>query len=191
MELKNLKTEFIGKDFKYFKTLESTQEYIKKLDKEEKTKNGTVVLADIQTGGIGTHQRKWYTGKGNNLAFTFVLYPDCNIKKLENLTILLAESLVQTIKELYGYELTIKEPNDIVFLGRKLGGILTESITEGEITKKIFIGVGFNVNQDRFPGNLEKIATSLKKMFEGVFVREDILITFLEIFEKKYLELVG
>ena len=191
MELKNLKTEFLGKDFKYFEILESTQDYIKIIDKEEKAKNGTLILADVQTSGIGTHQRKWYTGKGNNLAFTFVLYPNCNIKKIQNLTIVLAESLVQTIKELYGYELRIKEPNDIVFLERKLGGILTESITEGEIVKKIFIGIGFNVNQEKFPGNLEKIASSLNKMFEGIFVRENILVRFLEIFEKRYLELIA
>ena len=190
MELKNLQTQFIGKDFKYFEVLDSTQSYIKKLDSEKKTSNGTLVYAEVQTAGIGTHERKWYTSKGNNLAFTFVLYPNCNIKKLENITIILAECLVQTVKELYGYELKIKSPNDIVYLERKIGGILTESITEGEIIKKLFIGIGFNVNQDKFPGNLEKIASSLKKMFEGVFVREDILVRFLEIFEKKYLELL-
>lgn len=190
MELKNLTTQFVGKDFKYFEVLDSTQSYIKKIDNEGKTKDGTLVCAEMQTAGIGTHERKWYTSKGNNLAFTFVLYPNCNIKKLENITIILAECLVQTIKELYGYILNIKEPNDIVYLERKLGGILTECITEGEIIKKIFIGVGFNVNQEKFPGNLEKTATSLKKMFEGNFVREHILIKFLEIFEKKYLELL-
>lgn len=190
MKLTNLQTQFIGKDFRYFDVLDSTQNEIKRLDKKQITKNGTLVYAEVQTAAIGTHERKWYTSKGNNLAFTFVLYPNCNIQKMENITIILAESLVQTIKELYGYELQIKEPNDIVFLGKKLGGILTESITEGEMIKKIFVGIGFNVNQDKFPGNLDKIATSLKKMFDGVFVREDILIRFLEIFEKRYLELL-
>ena len=190
MQLRNLKTEFLGKDFKYFETLDSTQNYIKELDKENAIQNGTVICAGAQTAGIGTHERKWYTSKGNNLAFTFVLYPECNIKKMENLTTILAESMVQTIKEVYGYELKIRKPNDIVFLERKMGGILTESITEGETIKKIFVGIGFNVNQEKFPGNLEKIATSLKKMFEGVFVCEDILARFLEIFEDKYLKLL-
>lgn len=190
MELKNLTTEFLGQDFKYFKTLDSTQNYMKQLDKEGVSKNGTVVFAEMQHAAVGTHERKWYTGKGENLAFTFILYPNCNIKKLEKLTIILAESFVQAIEELYGHELQIKEPNDIVFLGRKMGGILTESITEGEITKKVFVGIGFNVNQEKFPGNLEKIAISLKKAFEGVFVREDILKKFFEIFEKRYLELI-
>lgn len=190
MELKNIKTEFLGKDFKYFQVLNSTQAYAKKLDKEGKSKNGTLVVADVQTAGIGTHQRKWYTGKGDNLAFTFVLYPNCHIKKIENLTLILSESLIETVKDLYGYELRIKEPNDIVFLGKKMGGILTESITEGELVKKIFIGIGFNVNQEIFPGNLEEIATSLNRMFEGEFNCEEILTRFVEIFEKKYLELI-
>ena len=71
-----------------------------------------------------------------------------------------------------------------------MGGILTESMTEGETTKKIFIGIGFNVNQISFPGNLENIATSLKREFKADFSRKDILIRFLEIFEEQYLNLL-
>ena len=85
------------------------------------------------------------------MAFSFVLYPNCNIKNLDKLTIIIAESLVQAVKELYLITLEIKKPNDIIFQGKKLCGILTEGITEGEITKKVFIGIGFNVNETIFP----------------------------------------
>ena len=77
-----------------------------------------------------------------------------------------------------------------MYKNKKMGGILTESIIEGNIAKKIFIGIGFNVNQEEFPGNLGDIATSLKKEFQADFSREDILSRFLEIFEDAYLDLI-
>ncbi len=151
MKLDNIKNKFLGKEIKYFEVLPSTQRYVKEMDKKNEIQEGEIIFAERQTDGVGTHSRKWYTGKNNNLAFSFVLYPNCNIKNLDKLTIIIAESLVQAVKELYLITLEIKKPNDIIFQGKKLCGILTEGITEGEITKKVFIGIGFNVNETIFP----------------------------------------
>ena len=49
------------------------------------------------------------------------------------------------------------------------------------------MGIGFNVNQEAFPGNLSEIATSLKIEFGGEYDREAILKKFLELFEEKYI----
>lgn len=185
-----MNTKFLGQKIQYFDIITSTQEYLKSKEKLGEILEGEIIFADKQTAGIGTHQRKWFTGKGDNLAFSFALFPNCDIRKLERLTIIIAESLVQAIKELYLINLQIKEPNDIMYKTKKIGGILTESITEGNNVKKIFIGIGFNVNQVIFPGNLEEIATSLKKEFNADFSRNDILNRFLEIFEEKYLFLI-
>ena len=179
-------TKFLGKKIKYFDTISSTQEYVR----NEKVEEGEIVFAERQTAGIGTHQRKWYTGKNDNLAFSFVLFPNCDIKKLDLLTTVIAESLVQAVRELYLITLQIKKPNDVMYKNKKMGGILTESSIEGNIAKKIFIGIGFNVNQEEFQGNLGDIATSLKKEFQADFSREDILSRFLEIFEDAYLDLI-
>lgn len=181
-----LKTKFLGQKITKFQTITSTQEYVK----HQEILEGEIILAECQTSGVGTHDRKWYTGKQSNLAFSFALFPNCNIKKLDTLTIVIAESFIQAIKELYNITLVIKKPNDIMYKDKKMGGILTESITEGEMAKKVFIGIGFNVNQEKFPGNLGDIATSLKREFKSDFSREDILVKFLEIFEKRYLDLI-
>lgn len=187
MELNNLQTKLIGQDFRFFESIDSTQSYVKNLDMENEVSDGSVIFSDIQTAGIGTHSRKWYTGKGKNLAFTFVLYPNSKIKDFERFTFMIAETMLEAIQNLYGINLQIKIPNDIVYNGKKIGGILTESVSNGEIIKKIFIGIGFNVNQESFPGNLSKIATSLKIEFGGEYDRELILKRFLELFEEKYL----
>ena len=121
---------------------------------------------------------------------TFILYPDCNIKKISNFTRLIAEVMIKAIKNLYGYELEIKAPNDIIYKNKKIAGILTESNSEGEIVKRICVGIGLNINQTEFPGNLEKIASSLKKEFNIEFSKEDIITEFFNIFEKEYLKLL-
>lgn len=187
MELNNLQTKFLGQNFIFFESIDSTQNYVKKLDKENEAENGMVVFSEVQTAGIGTHSRKWYTGKGKNLAFTFVLYPECSIKEFERFTFMIAETMLEAIQILYNINLQIKIPNDIVYNGKKVGGILTESVQNSNTVKKIFVGIGLNINQESFPGNLSDIATSLKIEFGGEYDREEILKKFLELFEEKYL----
>lgn len=83
-------------------------------------RNGLVVIAERQTKGKGTNGRIWFTEEGKNLTFSFLLRPDCNIQKLQNLTITIAEVMIRIIQEIYGYTLDIKYPNDIVKSGKKL-----------------------------------------------------------------------
>ena len=85
MELKGLKTDFLGKNIIFFPTLDSTQKKIKSLKQPE---NGTVVITDKQIAGVGTHERKWYTGNGDNIAVSFVLRPNCKLEKMETITMI-------------------------------------------------------------------------------------------------------
>jgi len=89
----------------------------------------------------GTHGRKWYTDEANNIAFSFLVEANCEIEKLEGLTLEIAEIMLEVIKRLYGISLGIKSPNDIVYQGKKLGGILTETKLKGEVVKYIVIGI--------------------------------------------------
>ena len=97
--LENLETVKLGRNFIYYDELESTQKLAKQLA-EENVEDGTVILADYQTAGIGTYDRKWYSNKGQNISFTFLLYPNCNIKRLDSITTEIAEKIVKTIYEL-------------------------------------------------------------------------------------------
>jgi len=184
-----LKTKFIGKELKYYKTLESTHILAKSLE-EQDISNGMIIFADSQTGGIGTHQRKWFTGQAENLSFNIILLPDCDMRKFEKLTIIIAECLVYTIKKLYNVELFIKKHNDVILNNKKLAGILTETVAIGNTIKKLYIGIGININQIDFPGNLKDIATSLKKEFQKDFDRIEIFSEFLEVFEKRYIDII-
>ena len=84
------------------------------------------------------------------------------------------------IKKLYNINLKIKKPNDLMLNNKKICGILTEISTIGEKINYMLISLGFNVNEEKFPEEIENIATSLKKEYNKEFKREDIIITFIE-----------
>jgi len=150
VQLKNLTTKFLGKDFWYYEEIDSTQEEIWRRIQKGTIKNGTLILADIQTKGKGTHGRTWYTDQKENLAFSFALEVNCKIQKLEGVTIKIAEILVEVFYKLYGIKLQIKSPNDLVYQGKKLGGILTEVKTKGTLVKYIVIGIRYKHDTREF-----------------------------------------
>lgn len=183
-KIKNAKTKNIGKEIEYFKKISSTHIYGKEKALQEKN-SGKIIIAETQTNGIGTKGRAWYTGENKNIAMTIILKPKCKIGQLEGLTVKIAECMKQTIKELYKIELQIKKPNDLMLNNKKISGILTEINTISEKINYLLISIGFNVNEDNFSKETENIATSLKKEYRKDFIREDIIIKFIENLEKE------
>lgn len=185
---KKLNTKFIGRNIYTYDMLNSTQDEIKK---KEDIANGSVIIAEIQSNGKGTHGRKWFTDEKNkNIAMTFVLYPNCEIKRIENITVIIAKCIVDSIYKLYNIKLDIKSPNDIVVNNKKIGGILTETKIVGQKVRAIYVGIGLNVLQEKFNAQLQDIASSIKNEFGIECVREDIISMFFNIFEKYYIKII-
>lgn len=159
-----------------YEELDSTQLEAKRLVEKNSASDGTIIVAKNQINGIGTHGRKWISKKDESITFTIILMPNCKIEKLENFTLKIAECVVDVFYELYNIKLNIKKPNDIVFNGKKIGGILTESKVYKNIVKYIFIGIGLNTNQINFPEELQDIATSIKNEF-NIDVDNNTIIT--------------
>lgn len=186
-ELKNIETLYIGKEILYFNEVDSTQKEAERRISSNIAKNGEIIIANKQIAGKGTHGRKWYTEENENIAFSLVLFPNCNINKFKDLTLIIAECMVNTLKQLYNIDVQIKNPNDIIYNNLKLGGILTQTVTVAEIVKNLVIGIGLNVNQLNFVEEIKNIATSLKREFINIeFSREDIIKEFCEKFEIEY-----
>ena len=115
---------------------------------------------------------------------TILLKKEWQVNELEGLTIKIAEAIQRGIKELLSVSLIIKKPNDLFLNGKKICGILTECSSTHHKVNYILIGIGFNVNEETFEGNLSDIATSLKKECRREFKREEIVIKILEELEK-------
>ena len=112
----------------------------------------------------GTHGRKWYTDQTENIAFSiYIDTKQCNVQKIEGLTIEIAKIVIEVFKELYNIELEIKFPNDIIYKDKKIGGILTQAKVNGSKVKYIVIGIGINTNQEKFNKEIERNSIFNKK----------------------------
>jgi BirA family biotin operon repressor/biotin-[acetyl-CoA-carboxylase] ligase len=188
MRLKNLKTKYLGKNTFYYKTIDSTQKEIWRRVEKNKIKNGSLVFTDIQTSGIGTHGRTWYTDEEKNIAFSFFIEMNCNIQKLDGLTKKIAEIIIEIFEDKYQIKLEIKEPNDIYYNSKKLGGILTETKIISDEVKYLVIGIGINTNKEKFAEEIKDIATSIKKEFNIKVDTKDFITEFCNRFENEIIE---
>ena len=97
MKLTNLKTKYLGRDFIFYNQIDSTQNEIFRRIENNNIKNGTLVMADIQTNGKGTHGRIWHTNETQNIAFSFYIEVNCSPQKLEGVTIEVAKIIAGAV----------------------------------------------------------------------------------------------
>ncbi|HLR24462.1 MAG TPA: biotin--[acetyl-CoA-carboxylase] ligase [Fodinibius sp.] len=181
----HLSTHWLGQDFRYFETVPSTNTYIKKLTADS-VQHGTVVLADNQTRGRGQYQREWEIDPNENLTFSIVLKPT-EATGIHTLTLACALCIVEMVDNLeYGTQVSIKWPNDVRIKNKKVAGLLTESVFLGNKIERLIIGIGININQRKFSGELHQKATSLRLATGRRHLREQLLNELLRRIEFKY-----
>lgn len=123
----------------------------------------TVVYAHKQTAGRGRLERSWVDLGEGNLFMSFVLKPSNEFNEIyPNITQYLSVTLCKVL-ESYGLKPEIKWPNDVLIQGKKIAGILSETVMQGSTLKALVVGIGVNLNSnqkliDEIPN---KIATSL------------------------------
>jgi len=124
---------------------------------------GTVVLADSQTGGKGRRGRLWSSPAGVNLYCSVILRPAIMPYEAPQLTFLSAVAVARAIELTTGLTPEIKWPNDLLVSGKKVAGLLNEMSAETDGINFVILGIGVNLNMtaDQFPGDLRHPATSL------------------------------
>src|SRR5690554_2262357 len=129
--------------------VESTNLYLRQLVREEHPEEGSVVIADYQTGGRGQMGNSWLSAKGENLLFSLLIYPR-GVKANEQFIISRIASLaVKNTLDQFTDDIRIKWPNDIYWKDKKIAGILIENDISGRVITNSIIGIGININQDR------------------------------------------
>lgn len=68
---------------------------------------------------------------------------NCEVERLEGITIEIAETMIEVFENLYHISLDMKFPNDIVCNGKKIGGILTETKLMGNVVKYMVVGIRY------------------------------------------------
>lgn len=162
----------------YFKKLASTNA------KAREFSENSVVVSDIQTRGKGRFNRRW-SSKVGGLWMSIVLKP--TIKEPKKITFIAAIAIQKTIKKLFKLDTKIKWPNDVLFNGKKLCGILTEAIFKNDKVEKMIVGIGLNLN-NKLPLMLRSKAISLNKILNKKIDVKTIVIEILDLFSKYYKE---
>jgi BirA family biotin operon repressor/biotin-[acetyl-CoA-carboxylase] ligase len=125
---------------------------------------GVAIFAERQTAGRGRFGRRWESRGHRGLWFSLLLRPDLPVEKWARLTTWAAVSVAEAIERALGLEIGIKWPNDLQIHGRKIAGILTETVFEPGAQPCAVVGIGVNVNHEPadFPTELADTAGSLR-----------------------------
>ncbi len=148
--------------------------------------HGTLFVAERQTAGKGRRGRGWESPAGASIYMTLLLRPDFLPIKAPGLTLLMAVAVAKGIRKCTGLACKIKWPNDVVINGKKVCGILTEMSAEIGYINHVVIGVGINVNQERFPKEIQDRAVSLKQELLHSVRRSELIAAVMEEFEVCY-----
>jgi BirA family biotin operon repressor/biotin-[acetyl-CoA-carboxylase] ligase len=136
--------------------VDSTQSHVFLLAAED-APDGTTVVADVQTAGRGRRGRRWRAEPGTSLLVSILVRPRLTASMLPLLSLATAVALAETLADT-GVPARIKWPNDVLARGRKIAGILLESRMGAETI--VAVGIGVNLLQRGFDGDLEARATS-------------------------------
>lgn len=181
-----LDTDSMGRNIHYFDSIDSTNKKAKEMALGEK--EGTVLVAEEQSGGKGRLGRTWISPKGKGIWMSIILKPKVDPMKVAKITLLGAAAVTKALNNL-NIRSQIKWPNDILIDGKKICGILTEMNCELNMINYVVMGIGINVNLDanEIPEDLRDKATSVK-ISEGKEInRKELLANILNEFEELYL----
>ena len=122
---------------------------------------GTVLIARRQSGGRGRLERRFSSPEGG-LYLSMLLAPECSAEQSLSITPCTAVAVHRAVSALCGISADIKWPNDLLYNGRKICGILCESVFLNG-SQLVILGVGLNVTtpQEAFPQELQDTAGSL------------------------------
>lgn len=181
---KYLKTNFIAKNIKYYKSLQSTNLTAK--ENASSLNDGSVIISEIQEGGVGRFKRAW-TSPAGGIWFSIILKPNIEPYLASKITIICAAALIKTLNSM-NINAFIKWPNDIYVNGKKLCGILTEMKCDMDHINYLVVGIGINanLNNDDFSDEVKDTATSIRIIQNAPINRNKFLANFFNNFEPLY-----
>ena len=182
---KNLSRDNPWKEqIQFFDTITSTNDVLKRMALQG-APQGSVLVADSQTGGRGRLGRTFLSPSGVGIYLSVLLRPRCMPRELMHLTCASACAACTAIEQSVGFRPGIKWTNDIVYQKRKLAGILTElGLNQDGSVCYAIIGIGINCSQrpEDFPPAIREIAGSLKMASGGEIDRALVAAKMIDAF---------
>ncbi|HWS30839.1 MAG TPA: biotin--[acetyl-CoA-carboxylase] ligase [Clostridia bacterium] len=175
-----LKTSAIGRSAVFLENVDSTNLEAKRMAQVGCT-HGQLVVSEHQREGRGRRGKAWSDKAGQSICMSLVLRPAISAELAPRYPLAAALALYETLDSM-GISAKIKWPNDLLHRGKKLSGILLEA---GMSEAGLFLvaGIGVNVNQASFDGDIRDTATSLRLIAGKELEREAVLAIMLNFME--------
>jgi BirA family biotin operon repressor/biotin-[acetyl-CoA-carboxylase] ligase len=127
------------------------------------------ILARRQTRGRGRFGRAWHSEPNGNLYASFAFRPRVPPERMQTFTLWMGVNVCELIANFTRLSPGLKWPNDIVFDGRKAGGMLTEARVDADQIRDLVFGLGLNVNGSTagWPAELAARAVALSDLAGG------------------------
>ncbi|MEE8401516.1 MAG: biotin--[acetyl-CoA-carboxylase] ligase [Candidatus Hydrothermarchaeaceae archaeon] len=173
----------IGTKIERFGKVDSTNDIAKSLARDG-AREGTVIIADSQSGGRGRYERCWSSPSGG-IFVSVILRPDTLSGRVSLLPLLAGSAVANTLNGLYGIGAQVKWPNDVLIGERKVSGILSEIDTDDDF---VIVGIGINANFDPgdLPKEVRKTATTLKAELKREVSKTELLRRLLSELDDMY-----
>ena len=172
-----------------FPSISSTNDHAKSLSVSDKSQN-YYLAAEEQSAGRGRRGRSFYSPPGMGLYLTGLYFPEVPPTRASRFTAYAAVAVCRAVEALCAITPDIKWPNDILWQGKKLCGILTEMALEGEsgAIQYLICGMGINVSQaaEDFPEDIRETAASLKMAAGGAPRRDSLCAALINEMDEAY-----
>jgi BirA family biotin operon repressor/biotin-[acetyl-CoA-carboxylase] ligase len=124
------------------------------------------VFAQKQTRGRGRFGRVWHSESSGNLYSSFAFRPRIAPERMQTFTLWMGVTICELVAKFVPVVPGVKWPNDIVFDGKKAGGMLTEARVDADQIRDLVFGLGLNVNSPSsdWPSDLGRRAVSLAEL---------------------------
>ena len=143
---------------------------------------GLACTAELQTAGRGRRGRTWVSPFARNLYLSLSWEYEGGAAALEGLSLAVGVAVVRALEELGVSGLQLKWPNDLLFHGAKLGGVLLEMVGDASGRCQVVVGVGINVRMpEAVAASIDQSWTDLRSIAgEQVPGRNQLLATLLD-----------
>jgi len=148
---------------------------------------GTVFLAEQQTAGRGRASNQWHSAESTGIYCSVILRPALPPSDALVLSLAAGLAVQSAIQGIDPHVMAdLKWPNDVLIMGKKFCGILTEMSAEATRVRHIVVGIGINVNQNSFPAELSQTATSLRLATGTEWSRVEMCAALLKSLDREY-----
>ena len=162
-----------------FKKLISTNDTAIRMIRSSNLMYG-MIIAERQINGRGQYGRKWISLKGNLFVSFFYNLDNINLN-MTQITKINCVLVKKLISKYYKKKIIYKKPNDLLIKGKKICGILQETINK--INKKFLI-VGIGINLVKNPIIKDYPVINLNDLINKKISKKKIEIELKNIFEK-------